>query len=505
MTTSSGVGINLRLGGLAAALVLMSVGLALAVGTLVASLSLSPRIWLLLAMAVAVVLPLLWRTLRGGIDPFEPLAPASAAFVVLFLLRPMYDTVRGDVSFVGFDVLPAYDTALTMALIAVAAFQLGYAVARRSRSAETEQRAVYQTRTIVLAATGLTLLASASVLASAALSGDISLVFRDRSAITIGTVNVPVIAAGAGFAVPAALLFLSVQGKGRLSALLASVVPVAVLLVAAIPKGDRRLILPLLVAAGCYYYLARGRRPSSRAIMVAILVAFFFVITPLRSARTGASTYPAELFAAVVDPVGAVESLVTAQDAAIVNALALEVSEVGDQRPISWQYGVSTLTETLLQPVPRQLWAEKPESIRLQLIEYNWGIVNGRCISQCPTFSVIGTLYADGGAVPIALGALLIGVFAGRWYVFFRSRATDPLIQAAHASVLFSFFVVWWSTLGTIVTDLAVYAVPILVTAALSRDRRQIGTGVGHDAAPNARVSTSEKEARAAPPQRGGP
>ncbi len=152
------------------------------------------------------------------------------------------------------------------------------------------------------------------------------------------------------------------------------------------PEGDRRLLLPLAVAGGAYYYLRRGRRPSWFQVAALVAATMFLVITPLREARTGQVGIGEAFVQGLQNPGAAIEGLLISQDTSQLSVLAVMISEVGDGRPIPWQWGMSTLTETVLQPIPRQVWEDKPSPIRTQFIEYNWGMAGGRCVSQCPTF-----------------------------------------------------------------------------------------------------------------------
>jgi hypothetical protein len=62
------------------------------------------------------------------------------------------------------------------------------------------------------------------------------------------------------------------------------------------------------------------------------------------------------------------------------------------------------------------------------------------------------------------------------------SMKRDPIVTAAYSATLFTFFVVWWSTLGSLVVDFGYYAVPILVAGVLARSpaenvRAEVGNG----------------------------
>ena len=328
-----------------------------------------------------------------SLDPLEPLVMASAAFSILFLARPLYDLIRGDVSFLDFNTDASYDMALASAAVAIVAFQLGYATARVSQVIRGGNEALYRfwpgrsNYVLVGFAVVLTAVAAVAALVNAILAGGAESLLQDRTAVATGATNVPAIAGAVSAAVPAVLLLWCIDGPWKRVARAMSVVPMAVLGVAAIPKGDRRLLLPLAVAGGAYYYLRRGRRPSWFQVAALVAATMFLVITPLREARTGQVGIGEAFVQGLQNPGAAIEGLLISQDTSQLSVLAVMISEVGDGRPIPWQWGMSTLTETVLQPIPRQVWEDKPSPIGTQFIEYNWGMAGGRCVSQCPTLS----------------------------------------------------------------------------------------------------------------------
>ena len=81
---------------------------------------------LLVAIAATLMLPLAIRNVRGGLDLFEPAVTANFAMGIMFVGRPLGDLITGETIHLGYDVLPTFDEALLVALVGVAAFQLGY-------------------------------------------------------------------------------------------------------------------------------------------------------------------------------------------------------------------------------------------------------------------------------------------------------------------------------------------------------------------------------------------
>ena len=439
---------------------------------------LQARAGLLLVIAMVITLPIALKAMRRTLDPLEPLVMTSIAFFVLFVIRPLYDISHGGPTYLNYDIERTYDLALEAVLVAVIAFEIGYAGGRLPVSlAASLRRRLGVGRplpdfAILVSALILTAVGAGATVLNAVLAGGVDVLFQNRDAVVTGSTNVPVIAVAESLAVPCLLLLWCVPGSTKNLSRILAVLPVVVLGIAAVPKGDRRLLLPLFAAIGSSYYLRRGRRPRWVAMAVVTFAILFLVVTPLRSSRNGSTSFVDAAWSAIQDPAAALEALFIEQDTSQVNVLAVLVAQVGDHAPIPWQGGMATLTETLLQPIPRQVWPGKPEPIRTQFIVYNFGMLDGRCISQCPTLSIVGTFYADFGLAGVAFGCLLLGLLSKAWYLIMMSMRADPIVIAAYSGMLFTFFLIWWSSLSTLVSDFGVYALPVLAVGALARARR---------------------------------
>ena len=442
----------------------------LAVGGAISLASPGREAALILAIAAAGLGPVVIRLVTGRLDVFEPLVAATVAFVLLFIARPIVDHALPTREFAGQNVEPNYAAMLVVVLVGVASFQLGYALVRsRPVEAPSHERRAPDVGVLFFVGLALTTASVACLLLRALLAGGLSTLFADRSELGPNAVNVPVITESVMLALPAALVLWSVPPPHRAAARLLSVVPLGVLLVSALPQGNRRDLLPAIVAFAALPYLRRGTRPRVVSLALLSILAFFLIVTPLRVSRNGEVGYWPSLVAGIEHPSRSVEALFEEQDTAMTTALAIEVRDVGTRIP--WQHGSSLLAETVLQPVPRQLWAGKPETIRTQLIELNWGVRRGICFSQCPTFSVLGSLYADAGMFTVAAGCSVFGALLAAWYRYFQRRRGDPLLQAACAATVFLPFYVWWSNLGVLVLHFALLAGPLVIASALSRPK----------------------------------
>jgi hypothetical protein len=407
--------------------------------------------------------PLAIRIVRGPIDWFEPLIPVSAAFLILFVVRPVVDLTSGSFVVYGVDVSAGYTTALWATFVAALSFVSGHAIGPRRRFVARLPSAGRVPEGILLTVAWVaTLLACVPLVAVASTSG-LQALFYNRSQVANDAFFVPFLISFGQLAIPAFLLFWSIRADNlKLPARLASTLPAAVILINSIPGGNRRNLLPAIVAVAAFWYLRRQRRPSGQLVLLAVVVVFLGIVGPFRDARTGQDTFTSSASNGFTDPGGAVHDLLAAGDTEMIDTLALAVQQVGDQKRIEWQLGLSTLTETVLQPIPRQLWKTKPLPIRLKLIEYNWGLNGVGCLNICPTFSAIGTFYADYGYLTVGIFSFLLGMMFRLWWAYVAANERSELVVGAAASLIAPAFFMWWGSLSGLVVDIATYAGPFV-------------------------------------------
>jgi hypothetical protein len=421
---------------------------------------------LLVSLISAVTLGgLILRSRSGELDLFDPLVLTSASFFVFFVFRPLADLPNPALSYSPVDIAITYNMALVAALTAVVAFEIGYGLrigSRISKALPAPPEPLHDSP-LAYAGIALSLVALAALGISIAMAGGITGLLGQRGSSVSGGLNVPIVSEASVLATPAFLLLWAVRGDGRRFARLASVVPLAIILMDTLPRGDRRVLIPFVLAVVATWYMRRNRLPSLKAATTAVVLAFFLFVVPLRDARTGNQSMVDSIAATLSDPGAAVAGAFRSGDTEMIDTLALEIGQVGSPGGIPWQHGLSSLTETLLQPIPRQLWAGKPESVRNQIIQLDWGMIGGSCVSMCPTFSAVGSLYADFGLVSVFGGALVLGVMFQGWYAYYRRFSTSLAAQAGYAGTLFLPFFVWWAGLASVVIYVGLYLVPLLV------------------------------------------
>jgi hypothetical protein len=421
-------------------------------------------IWLI---ALAAAGPPLVRAARGTFDVFEPVAFVAFGALLLFVARPMYESTVLDYVFIGHDLEPTYDRALVAALVAVVAYQAGYHLARRLR---LDRRAPdlpepVSDRGPTALAMALTALAALCVVAFAVERGSL---FEDRGGGFV--VTTPFVAQATLFALPAVMLLLATARAAgrRVSPLVA--LPALVLALIAIPAGNRRYLLPTLLALFMWAYLVRGARPRLVTLAVAGAVLAITVVGPLREFRSGEQSLAAAAAHSITHPQAAFEEILRSQDSSPISNIAMAVDVMGNEVP--WRGGREALTSLLLAPVPSELWPDKPAKARTVLIDHWFGVTpSGGCVSQCPVYSLVGDLYADAGLYSLGLGGLLLGALFGALGVYLLRQQGNPFALAGLSMAGWAAFYPWWSGLSMVTVLLILLEVPVLAGAWLASGR----------------------------------
>jgi hypothetical protein len=435
--------------------------------------------FLLLGIALAAVSPIVLRVAQHRFDVFEPSVPVAIGVLLLFVARPLYEEHHyGFHSYVTINVDQWWTQTLVACLVGVVAFQLGYlapiggALKRRL----VPIRPAKDDSLITLAAI-LTGVALAGLLARAHISGGVSQILANRAGgltHAAGTATATVVIT---LAIPAILILWTVTGPARKMARRLSVIPLGVYLLLALPGGNRRYLLILLAAIAVYRYLRLERRPPILQTVIGVFLLLVLVVNPVRMARTGSMSYTAAVQYSVSNPFQAPADLLAAQDSSVIDSFAMLVGDIGPGQRLAYQHGKSTLTETILQPLPHALVPWRPQAIRDQEIQARFDNSAGFCSTLCPAFPSVATFYADWGLPSVFVGCLLVGAFARWWWELFRLNRDQLVMQATYSSTYFLWFYFWWSSLGFIVIQFALFVLPLLVARGLGSRRSRARTG----------------------------
>jgi oligosaccharide repeat unit polymerase len=197
-----------------------------------------------------------------------------------------------------------------------------------------------------------------------------------------------------------------------------------IVIVSQIPNtGSRAFQVPALLSIVVLRYALRGKRPSTRTLLVGALVLFLLGIELPRFYRDsldlGASLTSIGT-SAVSNPQSLLSDFATGADTAMIDDLSAELNVVPDVLP--WQWG-QTYLNAAVQWVPRQLWDAKPHVADNDLVHTIDPIDYPPDTTAGFSFSVIGEPYLNFGIAGVI--AVLV-LFGGFWRVFYEWFRRDP-------------------------------------------------------------------------------
>jgi hypothetical protein len=127
---------------------------------------------------------------------------------------------------------------------------------------------------------------------------------------------------------------------------------------------------------------------------------------------------------------------------------------------------METVNDTILAPIPRQIWPGKPRKVGTLLIDRIYGTTpSGACIGGCPSFGFIGEAYADFGFWSIAALSAVFGLGLATGYRYLLRFRDDLLVQAAYASGVWLAFQPWEGGMSIIMHSFILTVIPILLVA----------------------------------------
>ncbi len=447
--------------------VAVSVVMGLLVPALLGFVAAHPEASTIVGLGLVACAPIAVRIYQRRFDVFEPISIAALTWLLLFVARPILDLRVNHLRYLGMDLRSSYSTALLIALVSIGCCSLAYFSPLGQRLARwlPAPPATVSEDSVALSAWGLTAVAAVFVVLIAGARGGYGALLLNR------TVDVPhgapFVAEGFLFAVPAALLLATARSQHRWILRLAASLPLGIVMLLSLPGGNRRYLLPALLGFVVLYYLRRARRPSVLVAAVAVLVLLIGVISPAREARDGKQSYRAALGKSVLHPGHAWTQLLRVGDTAMIDDDALLARAMG--HTVGYRHGVEFVGDTLLSPLPRQVWRSKPEKIRTLVTKAYFGTDrDGRCVSQCPTFSFAGESFADFGFVSVAIISALFGVLLAAGYQYLALYSRNRLVQVAYASSLWLAFHAWQDGLSSVFYTFVIFVVPVVITGLIA-------------------------------------
>jgi hypothetical protein len=397
---------------------------------------------LVVGVGVVLTIPILFRIATGRFDALEPIVVFALAWGVMFVLRPAAILIRDDTVFYGVDIEAGLDKAILLGLLGAVAFVVGYELSFGSRLARrlppppasvragVALVAAFATAGIGLALLGLVLLPSKGLDGIETFLDGRSLELNEliqRSTIYLWY--------GSLLVIPAALVGVALAVSRRTPAYIAAAaVLFGLALVRTVPTGNRIFLLVLVGGAVVFAFVRRGRRVGLVGVVVllGIALAASYVLLVFRDSDTrgsvsqtvrGIASAPSRLFTPLLE----------GPDAEMAPALAGALLAVPDQLP--HRYGRVIVGDLIVRPIPRKLWAGKPEPPTEEVTTAVWPIAR-RTGNFDPAYTPLLFLYWDFGLPGVFVGMALLGVLARSLLAYLDGHRQNLVAQMAYAAGL---------------------------------------------------------------------
>lgn len=465
-----------------AAFAVAALAVAALAGGVVALAGMSLEAAMLVASGAILAVPFLRALHLRTFDPFEPIFVAVAAHGTMFVIRPASELIRGDLVYVRptriIDISGTMDTVIGLGLAASAAMVVGYylpvgpRVARRLRPptarlhSDSLLAGALLTALMGMMLFGLFLMTSGGTAAIRSF-----LAGRDISQVGLFRQSTGYLYYGPFLLIPAALLAAAASRARRDLGILAVAAAIAaMLLVIAVPTGNRIFILPLAGSLATYFYVSRGRRPAAAAVVVVAIGALLASHALLLARDARGDGLNAAIVTTLTHPLESLDPITTQADAEMAPALA-GVIAVDSVNPAS-THGFATIGDTFVRPLPRLLWSEKPLAARHQVIEKTWPIEYKGGYAN-PEFSILLYFYLDASYIGVVLGMLLVGILLRLLYASFLLHGQSEVMQLAFSALLPFIPILLRDSPTDTVVKLAFSVVPLAGVCWLATDRRR--------------------------------
>lgn len=398
------------------------------------------EIVLIAGVAVVVLLPLVHRIRQRRFDPFEPIVVFALAWGVMFVVRPSAILIRDDTGFYGIDIASSLDLAVLLALTGAVGFVVGYelSLGRRVAARLPAPPASFVPSVVLRRAVGFGVAGTLSLLVLL-LAADgrhgLTVYLGGRSAELDALLDGSTLYLWwAGLlTLPAALAAVVVAFETRTAPSIGIAAALTALaLFRLVPTGSRTFLLVFIGGVIVFVYAARGRRPGPVALTVCLAVGLFgsFFLLNFRDPETrgGVGGTAARALDA---PVRLVNPLIKGPDAEMAPALAGALQAVPSR--FGYAYGGTIFGDLLRRPVPRSLWADKPEPPGNQLVAVVWPVAR-ELGNFDPAFTPLLFLFWDFGVVGVLVGMALYGLAARVVLEVYNRDRASSIAQALFAS-----------------------------------------------------------------------
>jgi hypothetical protein len=440
------------------------------------------QVGLVIAIAIVLALPLAVRIWRRRFDLFEPIVIFACAYGVMFVARPASMLVSNHLAYDGpqesTGVAATFSEMLVLALLGASAFVIGYELSIGRRiAARLRAPDEHDARRLVVAALvlGCVAILTFVIFLGSSPTHTLRLILHGRSNELSQMVDETSFYVWYSFLllVPATLVLTAVGLQRRSKRLLFGALLLSTLfLFRTLPLGNRVVLLPFLGGLIVLFYLRRDARPSTAAVLAIVAVALVAssFLSDLR-ARNTRNESVSDTVVRAVRPERIASPFLSGPDSEMAPVFAAALAVIPER--LGYTYGKTVFGDLIARPIPRALWADKPEPPRDTLIARIWP-VEAKNHTINPEFSVLLYFYWDFGVFGIALGLLLFGILARLSFGYLELHR-----HSIEAQVIYS-VALWFVVIGvrnSPVDTLVLAAFMVLPAWILFRVARQKGIG----------------------------
>jgi len=434
------------------------------------------RAIMIAGVAIAIFLPLIYRSAKGTLDLFEPLVPSALAASVMFVGRPIADQALSSYLHLGYNIRPTFDWALFSVVIGIVAFNLGYSsnLGRPLRRLFPVPATQFPIGMVATGAITMSILGAALfgvfLLSNGGARALLIIVSgRNHTAATFTRQSTGYLYEAINLLLPASLLFfgLWMRTKRIHNLFFAAFTGVPLFLYQA-SIGDRSELLPLIFGLPAIYYLWESRRPHlGRLLFAGLFLLITFAL--LREIRNSAAAGRQHLGDSVMltDPGKALASTFTKDDSEMFDTFCNLVSVVPSTLPF---HPFGLFSDISIRALPRILFPDKPLEWSDELIVTLWP-QHYRLSRASSASSIFGNFYLYGGIPAIAFWSFIMGISfrqTWNWYLIYENNLNAILLYSLVPSLV---IVLWRGTVTGLLGHMFFTVVPLVLMQLFIRIR----------------------------------
>ena len=436
------------------------------------------RTLLLLVIVLTLVIPIAIRTVKGGLDLFEPLVIADISLFFMFLGRPLADLMTGQTVNLGYTILATFDKALFLAWTGIICFQIGYFSALgRYLANRFPYPPTFQSGTATLSAWLFTVLGAALFALFLNTQGGFEVIpylleGRQASNNELFLRSTGYLYNGIMMWGPASLIFFAVAVVyKRIHMFFPFGMLILPLVILYGSRGTRSQLLPLVISIPVFWYLWKRRRPGLKTVFFAGLVGLTLLgwLREVRDIETKDETVD-KLQSVLTSPFDTIGDLLTSPDTNMFDSMANELLIVPET--LDFMHG-ATFTDIIIRAIPRTLYSNKPLESNDVIVNALWSEHYSKSRAS-PCFSVIGVFYADSGFISVILGMFFLGTILSATWLWYKSHSGSVMTQLIYSMGLPFVVILMRGSIPDTLARMLFYFAPLCILMVYKRMRTSI-------------------------------